>query len=85
MRTPPAWSKAFAATVAALLGIFPTGACVQHASDNPITSADDAFGLTLGLESVDLYNPGLVRGFSPITAGNMRVAAGASASMAVCL
>jgi iron complex outermembrane recepter protein len=45
----------------------------QHASDNPINSADDAFGLTLGLESVGIYNPGSVRGFSPISAGNVRI------------
>ncbi len=50
-----------------------TTARAQHASDNPITSADDAFGLTLGLESVGIYSPGLVRGFSPITAGNVRI------------
>jgi iron complex outermembrane receptor protein len=48
-------------------------ALAQHASDNPINSADDAFGLTLGLESVGIYNPGLVRGFSPISAGNVRI------------
>ena len=45
----------------------------QHASDNPILSADDGFGLTVGLESVGIYNPGMVRGFSPITAGNVRI------------
>ena len=45
----------------------------QHASDNPVTAADDAYGLTLGLESVGIYNPGLVRGFSPQTAGNVRI------------
>jgi iron complex outermembrane receptor protein len=50
-----------------------TAARAQHASDNPINSADDAFGLTLGLESVGIYSPGLVRGFSPITAGNVRI------------
>jgi iron complex outermembrane recepter protein len=50
-----------------------TAARAQHASDNPINSADDAFGLTLGLESVGIYNPGSVRGFSPISAGNVRI------------
>lgn len=45
----------------------------QHTSDNPVTAAQDAFGLTLGLESVGLYNPGSVRGFSPISAGNVRI------------
>jgi iron complex outermembrane recepter protein len=50
-----------------------TAVSAQHASDNPVSAADDAYGLTLGLESVGLYNPGLVRGFSPQAAGNMRV------------
>lgn len=45
----------------------------QHAADNPVTSADDAFGLTLGLESIGMYSPGQVRGFSPQTAGNVRI------------
>lgn len=48
-------------------------ACAQHAADNPIASADDAFGLTLGLETVGMYSPGQVRGFSPQTAGNVRI------------
>lgn len=45
----------------------------QHASDNPVASAEDAFGLTLGLESIGMYSPGQVRGFSPQTAGNVRI------------
>src|SRR3954470_10775360 len=48
-------------------------AMAQHAADNPVTSADDAFGLTLGLESIGMYSPGQVRGFSPRTAGNLRI------------
>ena len=50
-----------------------TTAAAQHASDNPISAADDAFGLTLGLESIGLYGPGGVRGFSPQAAGNVRI------------
>jgi iron complex outermembrane receptor protein len=50
-----------------------TAAIAQHASDNPVASADDAFGLTLGLESIGLYGPGMVRGFSPQVAGNVRI------------
>jgi iron complex outermembrane recepter protein len=50
-----------------------TAVIAQHASDNPVTAADDAYGLTLGLESVGIYSPGLVRGFSPQTAGNVRI------------
>ena len=45
----------------------------QHASDDPVASANDAFGLTLGLESIGLYSPGFVRGFNPQTAGNVRI------------
>ncbi len=48
-------------------------AIAQHASDNPVVSAEDAFGLTVGLESTGLYNPGSIRGFSPQTAGNSRI------------
>ncbi len=60
--------------VAAIFATFQvTTARAQHASDNPVNSADDAYGLTVGLESVGLYNPGSVRGFSPISAGNVRI------------
>lgn len=45
----------------------------QHATDDPVASANDGFGLTLGLESIGLYGPGFVRGFSPQTAGNVRI------------
>jgi iron complex outermembrane recepter protein len=45
----------------------------QHASDDPVASANDAFGLTLGLESIGLYGPGFVRGFNPQVAGNVRI------------
>jgi iron complex outermembrane recepter protein len=45
----------------------------QHASDDPVASANDSFGLTLGLESIGLYGPGYVRGFNPQAAGNVRI------------
>jgi len=45
----------------------------QHATDNPVATATDAFGLTLGLEKIGLYGPNFVRGFSPQTAGNVRI------------
>ncbi len=48
-------------------------ALAQHASDDPVATADDAFGLTLGLESIGIYGPGNIRGFNPQTAGNVRV------------
>jgi iron complex outermembrane receptor protein len=66
-------SRTISAVAAAFAVLQTSVAWAQHASDNAITSADDAFGLTLGLESVGIYSPGLVRGFSPITAGNVRI------------
>ena len=45
----------------------------QHASDDPVAAADDAFGLTQGLESIGLYSPGSIRGFNPQAAGNVRL------------
>ena len=50
-----------------------TPAHAQHAADNPVASAQDAFGLTLGLETIGMYSPGQVRGFSPQSAGNVRI------------
>lgn len=45
----------------------------QHASDDPVASADDAFGLTMGRESIGMYGPQSVRGFNPEVAGNVRI------------
>lgn len=68
------FARKFCLLVATSTAIFQvTTVRAQHASDNPVTSAEDAYGLTLGLESVGLYNPGLVRGFGPQAAGNMRI------------
>jgi iron complex outermembrane recepter protein len=41
--------------------------------DNPITEAEDAFGSAVGSESLGIYAPGSVRGFSPLDAGNVRI------------
>jgi iron complex outermembrane recepter protein len=48
-------------------------AMAQHANDNPVLSAEDAFGLSLGLESIGLYNPFSIRGFNPQAAGNIMI------------
>lgn len=68
-------SRAVARSACALLllGSLTGPAHAQHASDNPVVSAEDAFGFTLGLESVGMYSPGQVRGFSPQSAGNVRI------------
>lgn len=42
-------------------------------SENALRSAADAFGTSVGRETIGLYSTGDVRGFSPITAGNVRI------------
>lgn len=54
------------------LGFAPL-ASAQHASDNAVIAADDAFGITVGTETIGLYFPDQVRGFDPQIAGNARV------------
>src|SRR4051812_30775606 len=48
-------------------------ALAQRADDNAVTSADDAFGASVGNDSVGLYSPFDVRGFSAVDAGNVRI------------
>lgn len=45
----------------------------QRTQENAITSASDAFGTSIGNETIGLYRDNNVRGFSPITAGNRRL------------
>jgi iron complex outermembrane receptor protein len=67
------WLRPFWIAVA-LLAFSPVSTVyAQHASDDPLASANDAFGLTLGLENIGLYGPGGVRGFNPQSAGNVRI------------
>jgi iron complex outermembrane receptor protein len=55
------------------------GACAsaawgqQRAQDNAVTSAEDAFGTSIGLQSVGLYSQNDARGFDPQQAGNLRI------------
>ena len=51
----------------------PETAVAQRADENAVKAADDAFGTSVGNEKIGLYNAGDVRGFSPITAGNIRI------------
>src|SRR5687767_468200 len=56
------------------LGAFVHGQAVaQRTQENAITSASDAFGTSIGNETIGLYRENNVRGFSPITAGNRRL------------
>lgn len=59
--------------VAMLLIATTSDALAQRADDNAVTAAEDAFGATVGDESIGLYSSSLVRGFSPVTAGNVRI------------
>ena len=58
-----------------LLGslMLPLIATAQRVDDNAVTAANDAFGTTVGTQTIGLYDPGNVRGFSPKDAGNLRI------------
>ena len=50
-----------------------TPALAQRTGENAVTSADDAFGTSVGNEVIGLYSIDEVRGFSPAAAGNIRI------------
>lgn len=58
---------------AASVLVFAKQAAAQRAEDNAVQAADDAFGVSVGIEQIGLYNSRNVRGFSPISAGNIRL------------
>ncbi len=60
-------------SVTAILLASATPALGQRADENVVRAAGDAFGNSVGNERIGLYNVGDVRGFSPVTAGNIRV------------
>jgi iron complex outermembrane receptor protein len=60
----------FAFALAASVG---APAWAQRAGENAVTSADDAFGTSVGNEQIGLYSSDEVRGFSPGAAGNIRI------------
>ena len=45
----------------------------QRATENAVSAASDAFGVSVGNEHIGLYSNFDVRGFSPILAGNARI------------
>jgi iron complex outermembrane recepter protein len=49
----------------------PAGA--QRTDDNAVTAAADAFGVTVGFQTIGLYSPTNVRGFNPAQAENLRI------------
>jgi iron complex outermembrane receptor protein len=60
-----------ALTIAA--NAFANPALAQRTGENAVTSADDAFGTSVGNETIGLYSTDEVRGFSPAVAGNIRI------------
>ena len=58
---------------AALMPLAATGAHAQRATENAVSAASDAFGVSVGNEHIGLYSNFDVRGFSPILAGNARI------------
>tara|TARA_R110000868_G_scaffold216276_4_gene466387 strand:- start:2444 stop:4369 length:1926 start_codon:yes stop_codon:yes gene_type:complete len=65
-------NKLFASASVALL-LFAPPAIAQRASENAVTSAEDAFGVSIGDQNVGLYSESSARGFSPQQAGNIRI------------
>lgn len=64
--------KKFCVILATALAVT-TPAVAQRTDDNAVASAEDAFGKTVGDERIGIYNPDDVRGFSPVSAGNVRI------------
>ncbi len=48
-------------------------ALAQRAGESAVDAAEDAFGTRVGNESIGLYGPYNARGFSPVSAGNVRI------------
>jgi len=59
--------------IVSILLVCASPAFAQRADENAVEAADDAFGTSVGNEKVGLYDANDVRGFSPVTAGNIRV------------
>src|SRR5260221_501244 len=57
----------------AMMSVVVLPAAAQRADDNAVTAASDAFGVTVGLQTIGLYGPTNVRGFNPAQAENLRI------------
>src|SRR5437763_1483346 len=72
--TPSGFAGNARAVLLAGLSLVSTAAFAQNrANDNAITQAEDAFGFSVGQESIGIYNATQARGFSPTQAGNVRI------------
>lgn len=66
-------SRLILTTLGLALAAAPATSLAQHTDDNATTSAEDAFGTSIGGEQIGIYNPNYVRGFSAAEAGNIRL------------
>lgn len=62
------WTAAIVVVLAATMS-----AWAQRADENALTSAGDAFGTSVGAQTIGLYSPTNARGFNPTQAGNVRI------------
>ena len=56
-----------------LAGLAAPALAQDRSADNAVTQAEDAFGFSVGRESLGIYSAGNARGFSPTAAGNVRI------------
>jgi len=61
------------AIAAAVIAGGATTAKAQRATESAVTTAEDAFGTSIGNDNVGLYDIQSARGFSPEQAGNLRI------------
>jgi iron complex outermembrane receptor protein len=69
-RLPAHGVSALLLAIASLVAL-PAGA--QRTDDNAVTTAGDAFGNTVGFQTIGLYSPINARGFNPAQAENLRI------------
>jgi iron complex outermembrane recepter protein len=67
------WCGVVAAMTICGLAALPGAAHAQHADEDAVASADDAFGINVANESIGIYSERDARGFSPLDAGNARI------------
>lgn len=66
--------RVYRGVAGAATALLSTATVGQSRSDqNAVTQAEDAFGFSVGRESLGIYNAGNARGFSPAAAGNLRI------------
>src|SRR5258708_39972235 len=66
------WGGVARLSIAAVgMGSAVPAAAQSRSSDNAVTQAEDAFGFSVGRESLGIYSAGNTRGFSPTSAGDV--------------